>query len=66
MAKKKAMAKKRINCLGKEVVVDIPLFGATGHTNYSGFGRHEDALKREDRRARKIEAKRISREYYND
>lgn len=66
MAKNKAMAKKKINCLGKQVVVEVPMFGGDGHTIYSGFGRHEDALKREDRRARKIEAKKISRGYYND
>ena len=66
MAKnKKAMARKRINCLGKEVVIEIPLFGNSGHTIYGGFGRHDEACKREDRRARKQEARNISRGNYD-
>ena len=66
MAKKnKAMARKKINCLGKEVVIEVPLFGSTGHMTYSGFGRHEEACKREDRRARKQEARNISRGNYD-
>jgi hypothetical protein len=45
--------------LGDKVeIVECPRFCPKGHTDYSGFGAHQDKGRHADRRERKLEEKR--------
>jgi len=64
MARDKAKRKIKFNFLGKTSVIEAPIFGATGHTQYSGFGTHISKADRNRRHFNKLEAKRVLRGDY--
>lgn len=62
---KKAVRKKTIHLGNKSISIDVNMFPRTGHTDYSGFGAHEDKNRRNTRRENKLHAKRINMENYD-
>jgi|688.fasta_scaffold38063_13 hypothetical protein len=56
----KATQKSKIKLGKHSKIVEVPLFGASGHIDYSGYGAHQKD-RRADRRNRKIEERKIQR-----
>lgn len=63
--KNKATVKTKFTMNGKTSIIETPLFGATGHQSYSGFGFH-DKSRGAERRKRKLEEKRAQRGYWTE
>jgi len=60
MAKAKRTNKIRIG--NKVMQFETDLFSPSGHTTYSGYGYHNDKNRSAERRAHKMEAKRVLKE----
>lgn len=61
--KNKAVTKTKFTMNGKTSVIETPMFSPSGHQQYSGFGFH-DKSRGAERRQRKMEEKKLQREYW--
>ena len=57
----KVNRKNKIRMGNKVMTFETPLFGNSGHIEYSGYGCHEDKSRKSERRRNKEEARRITR-----
>jgi hypothetical protein len=55
---KRIKQKNKVSFNGKTVTSELDVFASKGHTDYSGYGYHEDKTRKAERRSRKMQEKR--------